>query len=430
MTRDVMGKIAAAPASLLAGIRVLDLSRFVSGPYCTMVLGELGAEIIKVESAVSGDGTRKWGPDRKGTKGPDNPYFMSINRSKRSIAINLGTPAASELLASLVARSDVVIHNFRQDSARKLGVTYEDIRSIKDDIVYCEVSGYGHRGPKSERRALDFVIQAEIGVMQVLGDVDDPPLKVTFPIIDICAANMAAIAIASALIRRDRTGQGAWLSTSLLEAGLASMTNITSELLVAGIEPEKLGTRHQDLAPYEVHASADGYVAIGVATEWQWRKLCALADRADLTADPRFATNAVRSVHRAELDAELRPVVATRTTAEWVKALSEAGVPNAPVATVPEAIRDEQVTAMGIVQEGVHSLHGPLRYVRTPLSVDGVPVAATRLAPQLGAHTKEILHELTDLTDRDIARLGEAGVIGLDPLAAGPPIDSHASQAG
>jgi crotonobetainyl-CoA:carnitine CoA-transferase CaiB-like acyl-CoA transferase len=418
MAEQATDEVAAAPATLLAGIRVLDLSRFVSGPYCTMVLGELGAEIIKVESAVSGDGTRKWGPDRAGTKGPDNPYFMSINRSKRSIAINLGTPEASKLLATLVAKSDVVIHNFRQDSARKLGVTYDDIRRIKEDIVFCEVSGYGHRGPKSERRALDFVIQAEIGVMQVIGDTDDPPLKVTFPIIDICAANMAAIAIASALIRRDRTGQGARLSTSLLEAGLASMTNITSELLVAGIEPEKLGTRHQDLAPYEVHASADGWVAVGVATEWQWRRLCALAGRPDLETDPRFATNAVRSVHRAELDAELNPVIAARTTADWVDALSEAGVPNAPVATVPEAIQDEQVAVMGIVQEGVHDLHGPLRYVRTPVSVDGIPVAATRLAPQLGAHTREILHELTDLTDRDIERLSQDGVIGLDPVAA------------
>jgi crotonobetainyl-CoA:carnitine CoA-transferase CaiB-like acyl-CoA transferase len=343
---------------------------------------------------------------------------MSINRSKRSIAINLVTPEASKLLATLVAKSDVVIHNFRQDSARKLGVTYDDIRRIKEDIVFCEVSGYGHRGPKSERRALDFVIQAEIGVMQVIGDTDDPPLKVTFPIIDICAANMAAIAIASALLRRDRTGQGARLSTSLLEAGLASMTNITSELLVAGIEPEKLGTRHQDLAPYEVHASADGWVAIGVATEWQWRRLCALAGRPDLETDPRFATNAVRSIHRAELDAELNPVIAARTTADWVDALSEAGVPNAPVATVPEAIQDEQVAVMGIVQEGVHDLHGPLRYVRTPVSVDGIPVAATRLAPQLGAHTREILHELTDLTDHDIERLSQDGVIGLDPVAA------------
>ncbi len=418
MPDSVADEIPAVPATLLAGIRVLDLSRFVSGPYCTMVLGELGAEIIKVESAVTGDGTRKWAPDRKGTKGPDNPYFMSINRSKRSIAMNLGTPEAAKLLAELVAKSDVVIHNFRQDSARKLGVTYDDIRRIKEDIVYCEVSGYGHRGPKSERRALDFVIQAEIGVMQVIGDVDDPPLKVTFPIIDICAANMAAIAIASALVRRDRTGQGARLSTSLLEAGLASMTNITSELLVAGVEPEKLGTRHQDLAPYEVHASADGYVAIGVATEWQWRRLCALAERSDLETDARFATNPVRCLHRAELDAELSPVIATRTTAEWVKALSEAGVPNAPVASVPEAVQDEQVTAMGIVQEGHHDLHGPLRYVRTPLSVDGIPVAATRLAPQLGAHTKEILRELTDLTESDIARLSNAGVIGLHPITA------------
>jgi crotonobetainyl-CoA:carnitine CoA-transferase CaiB-like acyl-CoA transferase len=200
---------ATVTADLLSGIRVLDLSRFISGPYCTMVLGELGADIIKVESAISGDGTRKWGPDRHGTQGPDNPYFMSINRSKRSIAINLGTPAATRLLEILVRKSDVVIHNFRQDSAKKLGVSYDDIRAIKEDIVFCEVSGYGFRGPKVNQRALDFVIQADIGVMQLLGEEGDPPLKVTFPIVDICAANMAAIGIVSALIRRDRTGPGA-----------------------------------------------------------------------------------------------------------------------------------------------------------------------------------------------------------------------------
>jgi crotonobetainyl-CoA:carnitine CoA-transferase CaiB-like acyl-CoA transferase len=419
MTSSASAPGPAVAANLLQGIRVLDLSRFVSGPYCTMVLGELGADIIKVESAVTGDGTRKWGPDRIGTKGPDNPYFMSINRSKRSIAINLGTPAAARLLETLVRKSDVVIHNFRQDSARKLGVTYDDIRRIKEDIVFCEVSGYGYWGPKVNQRALDFVIQADIGVMQLLGDEGDPPLKVTFPIIDICAANMAAIAIVSALIRRNRTGRGARLSTSLLEAGLASMTNITSEYLVAGVQPEKLGTRHQDLAPYEVHASADGYVAIGVATEWQWRKFCELANRPDLVEDPRFTTNAVRSTHRAELDAVINPIIATRTTDYWTTALSEAGVPNAPVSTVPQAIADEQVTAMEIIQEGVHALYGPLRYVRTPLSVDGRPVAAKSLAPRLGAHSLEVLQELTDLSEDEIRQLHEDGVIGLGQYEAG-----------
>lgn len=401
------------PAKLLDGVRVVDLTRFVSGPYCTMVLAELGADVIKIENPSGGDGTRRWAPDRQGTQGPDNPYFMSINRSKKSVAIDLRSAEGAQLLARLIKAGDVIIHNFRQDSARRLGIAYDDVRKIKPDIIYCEVSGYGNRGPKAERRAMDFIIQAETGIMRLIGDVDDPPYKVTFPIVDLFAANIAAAGILAALVRRSRTGEGAKLSTSLLEAGLASMTNICSEYLVGGIEPEKMGSRHQDLAPYEVHSSSDSFIAVGVATEAQWQKFCAVAGLEHLREDPRFATNPVRAVHRRELDEAINPVLASRTTEDWVHSMAAAGIPCAPVALVPEALADEQVAAMGIVQSGNHPIHGEIRYVRTPLSVDGIPVTAPRMAPTLGCDTRSVLTSLAGLAADELRSLEERGVIAL-----------------
>jgi formyl-CoA transferase len=399
-----------APA-LLDGIKVLDLTRFVAGPYGTMFLAELGADVLKIEHPRTGDATRKWAADKGGARGPDNPYFMSINRSKRSVAVDLATEEGLGLIHELVAVSDVVVHNFKQSSAEKLRLTYEDISAIKADIVYCEVSGYGNGGPERHRLGVDLIMQGELGLMQALGEPGGSPMKVPFPLIDVFTASNVAIGIAAALVRRERTGLGAHLSTSLLESGLAAMTNLTSDYLVSGKTPERLGSRHRDQAPYEVHRTKDGYIALGVANDEHWEAFCGSLGLDDLQHDPRFVVNAVRVVNRTELEKIVADIIAERTTAEWVEHFGRVGVPCSAVRTLPEVLEGEQVRHMGIVQSVDHPTHGSVRYVRNPLSVDGAPVMAKSSAPTLGADTLQGLKDFGGLPDDRLQELVSSGAI-------------------
>ena len=399
------------PPALLAGIKVLDLTRFVAGPYGTMFLAELGADVLKIEHPRTGDATRKWASDKGGARGPDNPYFMSINRSKRSVAVDLATPEGRQLIHDLVLVSDVVVHNFKQRSAEKLGLTYEDLVQLKTDIIYCEVSGYGNGGPERDRLGVDLIMQGELGLMQAIGEPGGPPLKVPFPLIDVITASNVAIGVAAALVRRERTGLGAKISTSLLESGLAAMTNLTSDYLISGKPPQRMGSRHQDQAPYEVHKTRDGFIALGIANEEHWEHFCTSLGLGELQNDPRFVVNAVRVVNREVLEGIVADIIAQRTTAEWIDHLGRAGVPSSAVRTLPDVLEGEQVRHMRVVQTIDHARHGAVRYVRNPLSVDGRPVVATSAAPTLGADTLQGLKDFGGIDDDRLEQLVAAGII-------------------
>jgi crotonobetainyl-CoA:carnitine CoA-transferase CaiB-like acyl-CoA transferase len=393
---------------LLEGIRVLDLSRFVSGPYCTMLMGDLGADVIKVEHTVGGDGTRYWG--MKGG-GPDNPYYMSVNRSKRSIAVDLKNPKGVEVVLELAKKSDVVVSNLKFGSMDKMGLGFERLHAINPGLVVCEVSGFGNRGPYRDFPAFDFPTQARSGLMSVIGEADGSPMKIGVPMIDITTAMQALAGIQAALIQRARTGKGVKISTSLLESALASMTNVIGDYINGGAVPERWGNGHPNLAPYAGYKASDGWVTVGVATEGQWDKFCDVIDRPDIKVDPRFATNQMRLQHRKELDAAIAPAVLKMSKAECLAALEANGVPCAPLNTVPEIIGDPHVAALGMVQDIAHPTHERIKYIRPPISVNDETLAIDRAPPTLGQHTDEVLRDVLSMSESDIQALRDAKAI-------------------
>ena len=393
---------------LLTGVRVLDLSRFVSGPYCSMVLGDLGADVIKVEHAKTGDGTRRWSLPHLGQ---NNPYFMSVNRSKRSIGIDAKNAEGRDIIEKLALQSDVLIHNFKYGALDGLGLGYEHLHALHPRLIFCEITGYGSEGPYRDRPAFDFPIQAQSGLMSVIGEAKGTPMKVGVPAIDVMTAMQALAGIQAALYKREKTGLGTKISTSLLETALASMTNVVSDYLVAGTAPRRWGNGHPDLAPYAAYQASDGWLTVGVATEPQWARFCSIIERPDLKDDVRFATNPVRLENREALDLAAGAAFGKATKALWLDKLQQGGVPCAPINTIPEIIADPQVQAIGMVQPVDHPTLKGARMIRSPLSVDGHYLPIKRPPPTLGQHTDEILTDLLGMNQTDIERLKKDGVV-------------------
>ena len=394
---------------MLDGIRVIDLSRFVSGPFCSMFLGDMGADVMKVEQPGTGDNTRKWAP---GASGPDNPYFMSVNRSKRSIVLNLKHPRGIDALLRLAAQSDVLMHNLRPGKLEAMGITFERLQAINPRLILCEVSGYGKSGPDHKRPAFDITIQAESGLMSLIGEPDGPPMKVGAPITDVLTAMTACIGIEGALLARERTGKGTHLRTSMLEAALAAMPNVASEYLIGKVPPLRWGNGHPNIVPYEVFPAADGFITIGVGSERQWKPFCELIGRPDLASDVRYSTNPARLDNRAALIAELKPLIAAQSRAYWRDGMDELGLPCAFVNGLDETLRGPQASALGVVQKVEHPTCGTIEMVCSPLEVDGHYLPINRPPPTLGQHTDEILHDVGGLTQAEIAELRQCGAIG------------------
>ncbi len=393
---------------LLKGVRVLDLSRFVSGPYCSMVLGDLGADVIKVEHAKTGDGTRRWSLPHLGQ---NNPYFMSVNRSKRSIGIDAKHPEGRDIIEKLALQSDVLIHNFKYGALDGLGLGYDKLHKLHPRLIFCEITGYGSAGPYRDRPAFDFPIQAQSGLMSLIGEPKGTPMKVGVPAIDVMTAMQALAGIQAALYSREKTGVGTKISTSLLETALASMTNVVSDYLVAGTPPKRWGNGHPDLAPYAAYQAADGWLTVGVATEPQWQRFCDIIERPDLKNDVRFATNPVRLENREALDAAAGAEFGKASKQVWLDKLQQGGVPCAPINTIPEIIADPHVEAIGMVQTVAHPTLSQVRMIRSPLSVEGQHLPINRAPPTLGQHTNEILSGLLGMADNDIERLRRAGAV-------------------
>jgi len=349
-------------------IRVLDLSRVLAGPYCTMLLADLGADVVKVERPGDGDETRSWGPPYAGGEAA---YFLAVNRGKRSVALDLTRPEAQEVLLRLARGADVVVENFRPGTAERLGAGYERLARENPKLVYCSITGYG-----DERPGYDFMVQADSGLMAITGEVDGEPMKVGVAVVDVLAGHAAAAAILAALLE----GGGRRVEISLSAVARSALVNLAQNALVTGEEPRRHGNAHASIVPYQTFAAADATIAVGGANDGLYRRLCRALERPDLAEDERFATNPARVEHREELVAELGRVFATRSADEWVERLDAGGVPVAKVRGVLEALAGHTFTVD-------HPAVGSLPLVPSPLG------ASRRPPPLLGEHTREVLAE-------------------------------------
>ena len=394
----------------LAGVRVADLSRVLAGPYCTMVLADLGADVVKIERPEGGDETRTWGPP---FADGEAAYYLSVNRGKRSCALDLGRPEGRELALEICARADAVIENFKLGGAERLGVGYDQIRRRNPRVVYCSISGFGSTREPKGRPGYDFVAQAESGLMSITGPEEGPPFKVGVALVDVLAGLHAAAAVLAALHR----GEGARIEVPLLDSGLAGLVNVAQNALVTGGEPERYGNAHPNIVPYQDFETGSGRIAVAAANDGLFRALCAAIGREDLSADARFATNAGRVENRRELIPELQTTFRERTAEEWVEAVDAAGVPAGKVRSVPEALEAAAAAGRPATVHVEHPTIGALELVRSPIW-GPTGSAAPAPPPLLGEHTTEVLRKL-DRTEEQIEDLIRRGVAGSRGGAAG-----------
>jgi crotonobetainyl-CoA:carnitine CoA-transferase CaiB-like acyl-CoA transferase len=373
----------------LHGLRVLDLSRVLAGPYCTMLLADLGADVVKVERPGSGDETRSWGPPF--VEG-ESAYHLAVNRGKRSVALDLTRERSRAAALRLATTADVVVENFRPGGAEALGVGYELLSQANGALVYCSITGFGAREPAA-RPGYDFVIQAESGLMSITGEPDGPPAKVGVAIVDVLAGLNAAVAILAALRRRERTGQGEQVEVSLLDSALSGLVNVAQNVLITGREATRHGNAHASIAPYQPLRARDGLVAVAAANDGLFARLCGALGRDELVTDARFETNASRVEHRMELVEELERTLRTRPAAHWIETLTAAGVPAGKIRGVREALAAAEAAGEPATFAVDHATAGPLELVRTAPRFDAGEPRPVLPPPLLGEHTRDVLHE-------------------------------------
>ena len=396
-----------ATCSPLDGFRVLDLSRFLSGPYTTMVLAELGADVVKVERFPEGDDSRRLGPKVNGESYP----FGMPNRSKRSLAVDLKSPTGRDLFLRLAAESDLIIENFRPGVVRRLGIDYDAVRAVRPDILYCSISGFGQTGPYRDRPGFDIMAQGVTGFLRMTGQPDGRPAKVGIAINDIAAGATAIYSIMAAQMVRERTGEGQYIDISLVDAGLAWTLWEAGAYFGSGEVPAAAGTRHRRSTPYQAFRTADGYVTIGANNDKLWKRFAEdIVQRPEWLTDPRFATLPDRMAHIDELEQEIESVTTTRTTDEWVEICDKAGVPGGPVLTYDETLADPHVVARDMVVDLDHPIIGPMRTVGTGARFSGLDFEVRGPAPWLGQHTREVLSE-RGVDEDEIARLFDDEVV-------------------
>lgn len=392
----------------LAGRRILDLSRVLAGPWCTMILADLGAEVIKVENPQGGDDTRHWGPPYVGGEAA---YYLCANRNKQSIAIDLSKPEGQAIVRELAARADVVVENYKLGGLDRFGLDYAALAAINPALIYCSISGYGRASPIAERPGYDYVIQAEGGLMAVTGPVDGEPMKVGVAVADLYTGMAAAQAILAALIARDRDGLGQHIDMALYDCQLAMMANVGAAYLASGTEPRRYGNGHPTVVPYQVFDTRDGRVVIAVGNDRQFAALCGLVARPDIAKDERFARNSGRVDNRDALLALLVPLIAERPTGAWLESLRAAGIPCGEVRGIGAALEAPETLARGMVQTVPHPTAGEVALVASPLKLSGTPVVPPVAPPLLGQDGDTVLAALGYTADR-IAALREQGAIG------------------
>jgi crotonobetainyl-CoA:carnitine CoA-transferase CaiB-like acyl-CoA transferase len=370
----------------LEGVRVLDLSRVLAGPYATMVLADLGADVVKVEHPERGDDTRHWGPP---FAGGESAYFLSVNRNKRSMGVDLKDPEGLERVRRLAAGADVLIENMRRGTLKKFGLGYEALKELNPDIIYCSITGFGP-GKDRDRPGYDFLIQARAGIMGITGFPDGEPTKVGVAIADIVCGLYAATAILAALRRREISGEGARIEVPLFEATLSWLANRGQEYLVSGEDKGRMGNAHPTIVPYQTFEASDKPVAVAVGNDAQFTRLCEALGREDLAEDERYATNPARVANREELVEILQQEFSNRVADEWVEKIQEAGVPVGPVNALAEVFSDEHVSSSGILGELDHPAAGVLEMLASPVFIDGERPPIRRPPPTLGQHTDEM----------------------------------------
>lgn len=380
--------------ALLEGIRVLDLSRVLAGPYCTMMLGDLGADVIKVEIPGRGDDTRHWGPPF--AKGGESAYYLCVNRNKRSITLNLKSERGLSILKDLIQHSDILVENFRVGTLEKWGLSYEELQRLRPGLIYCTITGYGYTGPYREKPGYDFVIQAQGGVMSITGPEEGEPFKVGVAIADITAGLFACNAILASLYAWEQTGEGQRIDISLLDSQVAWLANVASNFLISGENPGRYGNAHPNIVPYQVFKARDEYFALGVGNDLQWQKLCNILDQKDWAEDERFATNAGRVENREILIPLLGEQFERRDVADWVSKIESSGIPISAINTIDRVFEDPQMLSRKIKVNVAHPTAGSLPMVASPLVIPTSPVNYRLPPPLLGEHTEDILTELLD----------------------------------
>jgi formyl-CoA transferase/CoA:oxalate CoA-transferase len=375
----------------LAGLIVLDLTRVLSGPYCTMLLADMGARVIKIEQPGRGDETRAWGPP---FVAGESAYFLSINRNKESVALDFKQPGGRKALDRLIDRADVLVENFRPGTLERLGLGYAALAATHPRLVYCSISGFGQTGPRRNQAGYDAVIQAEGGLMSVTGAPDGPAFRVGVAIADLVAGLLAAQGIVLALYSRDRTGRGQHVDVGMLDGVVSLLTYHASMHLTAATSSQRVGNRHATIAPYDTFTAADGELFLAVGNDDQFRRFCQVTDRQGLLADPRFATNPSRVVHHVELREQLVPILQRHSRAHWTEVLSRAGVPCGAVRDVPDALSDPQLLARNMIEAVEHAAAGTLKVLGVPIKLSDTPGSVRTAPPTLGQHTAQVLAEL------------------------------------
>jgi crotonobetainyl-CoA:carnitine CoA-transferase CaiB-like acyl-CoA transferase len=394
---------------VLDDILIVDLSQALAGPYCTMLLGDMGAEVIKIEPPGSGDQSRGWGPPF--VEG-ESTYFLAVNRNKKSLTLNLKSDQGQEIMHRLIARADVFIHNMpRQSSQRKTGVDAETLLDINPRLIYVSITGYGSSGPYAERPGYDLIAQGESGLMSITGEPEGEPMRYPIPLADMTTGLYTALGVVSALLARHRTGRGQVLDLSLLESQSAWLGILASAYLNAGEEPQRLGNIHPNIVPYQVFRARDKYIIVAVGTQRLWGRFCEVLGIAGTAMnDPRFATNADRLAHRQELVNMVQTILSQKEADHWLEALREAQIPSGPINSVPETLTHAQILERGFVVELEHPLAGWVKSLGNPVHFSDMPVSYRLPPPTLGEHNVAILGEL-GFASKEISALVERGVI-------------------
>ncbi|WP_394326314.1 CaiB/BaiF CoA transferase family protein [Pelomonas sp. Root1237] len=402
----------------LAGVRVLDLSRVLAGPWCTQTLADLGADVIKIERPGSGDDTRAWGPpylkDADGQDTSEAAYFLGANRNKRSLAVDLATPEGQAIVRKLAAQVDVLVENFKVGDLARYGLDAQTLLAEHPGLVICSITGFGQTGPYAERAGYDYAVQGMGGLMSVTGERDDlpggGPQKVGVAVADLFTGMYATVAILAALRHRDATGQGQVIDMALLDTQLAMLANLGSNYLCSGKAPGRMGNAHQNIVPYQVFEASDGYLILAVGNDRQFAKFCDIAGQPGWATDPRFATNSERVRHRALLVPQLEEAMRQRPRADWLAALEAAKVPCGSINSIGEALADPQAQARGAVVPMPHPLTPDLRLIASPMKLSATPVAYRHAPPLLGQHSDELLQE-AGCSAEEITNWRNSGVI-------------------
>ncbi len=372
----------------LDGLRVLDLSRVLAGPWATQIFADMGADVLKVERPGEGDDTRTWGPpwlkDREGRDTTDAAYYLCANRGKKSVTLDIATPEGQAKVRELAAQSDVLVENYKVGGLAKYGLDYASLSRLNPRLIYCSITGFGQTGPDAQRAGYDFLIQGMGGLMSLTGTKDGEPLKAGVAIADIMTGLYATIGVQAALLERERSGLGQHIDVALLDVQVATLANQAMNYLIGGSVPARFGNAHPNVVPYQAFAAADGHLILAIGNDGQFRRFCEVAGEPAMGTDPRYATNAARLANRAELCPRVAAIMATRSMDEWISVLEKAGVPCGPINTLDRVFRDPQVQARGMVQHLDHPLAGPVPTVRNPILFSRSRMQMHRAPPLLG----------------------------------------------